>query len=228
MKKRVSLPAMRRATWIQAGVILISAVSTAIAQEDVFKVASWLVGSFESRARGEAGSAVSPSKREFMVARVVQDPVVFTDALYLYVEHRIDDAAIPSRQRVFRLKKSGRRVRLEVFRIDPQILAPLASDPQMLTQLSPGDLSKEAGCDILLEAQGDAYAGASDPRSCKSDWQGSVYVNTSIRITKDLIVTLERGYDENGVQTFGPTDGRGYEFRRVAPDSLINLISPSV
>ena len=41
-------------------------------------------------------------------------------------------------------------------------------------------------------------------------------------------MTLERGYDEKGAQTFGPTDGRGYEFRRVAPDSLINLISPSV
>jgi hypothetical protein len=37
-----------------------------------------------------------------------------------------------------------------------------------------------------------------------------------MRIGRDLVVTLDRGYDEKGAQTFGPTDGRGYEFRRVA------------
>ena len=35
-------------------------------------------------------------------------------------------------------------------------------------------------------------------------------------ITKDVIVTLDRGYDAEGGQTFGPTDSRGYEFRRAA------------
>jgi CpeT protein len=204
--------------------------SAARAQDDVLKVANWLVGSFDSRAQAQAeGGAGSGHRHEsaFLTGRPVQDPVVFGDALYVYVEYRVDGESRPHRQRVYRLKKSGRRVRVEFFAIDPQLRIPLASEPQMLSQLSPGDLTKERGCDILLEAQADAYVGATDPRSCPSDWKGSSYATTALRITKDVIVILERGYDAKGTQTFGPTDGRGYEFRRVAPDSTINSISRS-
>lgn len=198
--------------------VLLFLSTPARAQDDVVKVANWLVGSFDTRAQAEL---------VFMVGRPVQDPVVFGDALYVYVENRVEGEPGPPRQRVYRLKKSGRKVRLEVFTIDAQLRTLLASEPQMLSQLSPGDLTKERGCDILLEALGDAYVGVSDPRSCKTEWKGSSFATSTLRITKDLIVILERGYDEKGAQTFGPTDGRGYEFRRVAPESTMDSISPS-
>jgi hypothetical protein len=211
-------------------VLLCCLPGVAAAQDEVLTVANWLVGSFDTRAQAEAdraAGAAHPRKLVFMAGRPVQDPVVFGDALYVYAEYRADGEPRPYRQRVYRIKKSGRRVRLESFTIDAQLLIPLASEPQMLSQLSPGDLTKEKGCDILLQREGDAYAGASDSRACKSDWQGATYATSSLRITKDLIVLLEQGYDAKGTQTFGPTDGRGYEFRRVAPETTIDSISPS-
>ena len=201
------------------GALLLTATS-AIAgapDRDVLRAANWLIGSFDNRAQAAADVAANPPYQHdaaVMVGRPVEDPVVFQDGLYLYVESRRDGESRPFWQRVYRLKKSGGQVRIEVYKIDEQVLGPLGLEAQMLSSLSPGDLRKEAGCDVSLDVKGDEFVGSTAPRSCRSDYKGSAYVFSTMRITKDLVVTLDRGYDEKGVQTFGPSDGRGYEFRR--------------
>ncbi|HRB13106.1 MAG TPA: chromophore lyase CpcT/CpeT [Vicinamibacteria bacterium] len=184
---------------------------------EVLRVAGWLVGSFDNHAQAAADVAANaPYQHDaaIMVARPIEDPVVFQDALYLYVESRREGEPRPYWQRVYRLKKSGGQVRIEVFKIDAQLLGPLGLDPQMLSSLNPGDLKKEEGCDVMLDIKGDEFSGSTAPRSCRSDYKGSAYVFSTMRVTRDLVVLLDRGYDEKGVQTFGPSDGRGYEFRR--------------
>lgn len=186
---------------------------------DVLEVAQWLVGAFDTRAQAEADRAADTAYKHdvaLMTTRPIEDPVAFQDGLYLYVENRIEGQAQPYRQRVYRLSKSGKGIRLEVFKIDERVLVLLAATPGMLSQLTPSDLTRESGCDILLDRRGDEYSGSTPARSCKSSYKGSAYVTSSLRITKDVIVTLDRGYDATGGQTFGPTDGRGYEFRRAA------------
>lgn len=187
---------------------------------DVLRLATWMVGSFSTRAQAEADIAARTVYKHdvaFMLSRPLQDPVVFQDGLYVYVENRMEGETQPYRQRIYRLKKSGRRVRIEVLRIDASVLPLLVADPAMLANLAPGDLAQEAGCDVLLDWNGTEFSGATAPTSCKSAWKGSSYVSSTMRITNELVVTLDRGYDAYGVQTFGPTDGRGYEFRRAAP-----------
>ena len=184
---------------------------------DVLRAANWLVGVFDNHAQAAADVAGNTSYQHdaaVMVGRPIQDPVEFQDGLYLYVESRRDGEPKPFWQRVYRLKKNGGQIRIEVFKIDGQILGPLGLDPQMLSSLNPSDLRKEEGCDVLLDIKGGEFTGSTAPRSCRSDYKGSAYVFSTMRITKDLVVTLDRGYDEKGVQTFGPSDGRGYEFRR--------------
>jgi hypothetical protein len=210
---------MKNLTGALVAIALIAASSMAgAADRDVLRVAEWLVGSFDNHAQAAADRAAdAPYQHDaaIMIGRPVNDPVVFRDALYLYVESRREGEPRPFWQRVYRLKKSGSQIRIEVFRIEGQVLAPLGLDAQMLSSLNPGDLRKEEGCDVLLDPKGDEYAGSTAPRSCRSDYKGSAYVFSTMRISKDLVVTLDRGYDEKGVQTFGPSDGRGYEFRRV-------------
>ena len=185
---------------------------------DVLRVASWLVGSFDNRAQVASEQAANASYQHdaaVMVGRAIEDPVVFQDGLYLYVESRRDGEPRPYWQRVYRFKKSGGQIRIEVFKIDGQLLGPLGTDAQMLSSLNPGDLRKEEGCDVLLDVKGNEFIGSTAPKSCRSDYKGSAYVFSTMRITRDMVVTLDRGYDEKGVQTFGPSDGRGYEFRRI-------------
>lgn len=200
--------------------LLMAAGSIAGASDrDAERVANWLTGSFDNRAQAsvdQSGNTPFQHDLALMTGRPVDDPVAFRDALYVYVESRREGVTRPYWQRVYRLKKSGSQVRIEVFRIDAQVAGPLALEPQMLASLSPNDLTKEEGCEVLLDVRGDEYVGSTAPRSCRSEYKGSAYVFSTMRITKDLVATLDRGYDEKGVQTFGPTDGRGYEFRRIS------------
>jgi CpeT protein len=209
-------------TLISAFVTILLTASVAFAgrvDRDVVEVAQWLVGAFDTRAQAEADRAAGTAYKHdvaLMMTRPIEDPVAFQDGLYLYVENRIEGQAQPYRQRVYRLSKSGKGIRLEVFKVDERVLVLLAATPGMLSQLTPSDLTREKGCDVLVERKGEGYEGATPTGSCKSTWKGSAYVTSSLRITKDVIVTLDRGYDAEGGQTFGPTDGRGYEFRRAA------------
>lgn len=212
---------MRKVLFV--AMISLMAVTTSVAggpDRDVLRVANWLVGSFDNRAQvaaDQTGNIAFQHDLALMTGRPVDDAVVFRDALYVYVESRRDGEPRPYWQRVYRLKKSGGEVRIEVFKIDGQLSVPLGQDAQMLSSLNPGDLKKEEGCEVLLQARGDEYVGSTAPRACRSDYKGSAYVFSTMRVTRDLVVTLDRGYDDKGVQTFGPTDGRGYEFRRVQP-----------
>ena len=199
---------------ILGATVLVLAATFSTAEDDVLRIANWLVGSFDKRAQFETNREAGLVR---MVGRPIQDPVVFDDGIYMYLELRFANEDGPYRQRVFKLRKGGRRLRLEAFRIDPQLLIPLSSEPQMLSQLAPGDLTRESGCDITLERRGDGYEGGTDLRACRSDWRGSSYMTSTMRITSELVVILDRAYDDRGVQTFGPAKGDGHEFRRTAP-----------
>ena len=203
---------------VSASILVAASAIAGPPHSDVLRVASWLVGSFDNRAQVAAEQAANTSYQHdaaVMVGRAIEDPVVFQDGLYLYVESRRDGEPRPYWQRVYRFKKSGGQIRIEVFKIDGQLLGPLGTDAQMLSSLNPGDLRKEEGCDVLLDVKGNEFIGSTAPKSCRSDYKGSAYVFSTMRITRDMVVTLDRGYDEKGVQTFGPSDGRGYEFRRI-------------
>lgn len=203
---------------LASSLLTASVVCAGPPDQDLARVASWLVGSFDTRAQAEADrAAATPYRHDIALwaARPIEDAGIFKDGLYVYVEIRLEGETQPCRQRVYRLKKVKDRIRLEVFNIDAQVRELLVLAPQMLADLSPRDLTKEEGCDVLLESKGEEYTGSTPRGSCKSDWKGSAFVTSTIRLTRNLIVTLDRGYDETEVQTFGPTDGRGYEFRRV-------------
>jgi hypothetical protein len=202
--------------------LILNAAGSAAAggpDREVLKVATWLAGTFDNRAQAAADQGANASYQHeatVMIGRPIEDPVDFQDALYLYVEIRREAEPRPHWQRVYRLRKSGAQVRIEVLKIDAQMLGPLGLDAQMLSSLSSGDLKKEDGCDILLEVKGEDYSGSTAPRTCRSSEKGSAYVFTTLRVNKDAVLTLTRGYDEKGVQTLGPSDGRAYEFHRAS------------
>lgn len=184
------------------------------------QVASWLVGTFDNHAQTAAERAAGSTfvhEEARLLVRPLQDPVVFLDGLYLYVEDRRATEPKPRSQRIFRLRKNGSRIRLEVFGIDARMLSSLSQEPQMLNSLSPSDLTRLEGCDVLLTGQKGEYQGSTSGRGCPSEVEGSAYMTSTLRVIKDMVILLDRGYNEKGVQTFGPADGQGYEFRRIVP-----------
>jgi len=179
-----------------------------------------MLGRFDNRAQiaaGEQGGGLQTDGVVSLTVRPLQDPVVFQDALYVYFEMRREGEDQPFRQKVYRLKKSGRRIRLELFSIDARILTAVALEPQMLGNLAPVDLTKEEGCDLLLDRREGGYSGSTGIGKCRPKWEGSAYVVSALRIEGGLVVALDQGYDAEGKLAFGPRGGHGYEFRRVEP-----------
>lgn len=188
--------------------------------EEVLKLATAMLGRFENTRQVQAGQEAGRfdiHDRLVMTVRPIQDPVVFQDGLYLYIEKSTVEDDRPYQQRIYRLRKAGRRIRFEMFAIDERMLVSLALEPQMLNNLAPADLTRREGCDMLVEAKDGGYAGSTTGRSCTAETEGSAYVTSAIRVTGDMVVILDRGYDSEGRQTSGPLDGSAHEFRRVGP-----------
>lgn len=191
-----------------------------IQDAEVLKLATAMLGRFDNgrqvEADREAGRSHIPDHVR-MTVRPLQDPVVFQDGLYLYIEKSLVADSRPYEQRIYRLKKAGRRIRLEMFEIDERMLASLALEAQMLNNLAPADLTRREGCDILVEAKDAGYSGSTTGRSCKRDQEELAYVTSSIRVAGDTVVVIDRGYDREGRQISGAVGESGYEFRRVRP-----------
>lgn len=175
---------------------------------ELVRVANWLVGAYESKPGAALGAMASAPT---LKVRALQDPVVFGDGLYAYVElTRPGEGQSRLWQRVYRLKKSGGKVRVEVMMLDSRVLSMLASDPQMLSNLAPADLLKESGCDIVLESRGgETYTGSASSKSCLSREQGTAERQSYLEVSKDKVVIR--------LAVAEPPSVAEYEFHRLQP-----------
>ena len=66
----------------------------------------------------------------------------------------------------------------------------------------------------LFGARKGAYTGATHDRDCESRLRGAAYATTEVRIDAQGMTSWDRGYDAEGRQVWGATEG-GYRFKRV-------------
>lgn len=136
---------------------------------------------------------------------------------WLYMEQtRSSHPDQPYRQRIYRLEQvaEGKFRRLVYDLPQPEKYAGAWQAPQRLAQLSPLELKIRAGCDVYLEKTGRRrFEGGTRGRSCASDRRGDSYATSSLIISPDRIVRWVRGFDAQGQQVWGATEG-GYVFRR--------------
>jgi len=60
----------------------------------------------------------------------------------------------------------------------------------------------------------DTYEGSTEGNNCESDLRGAKYATSEVKISKDGIISWDRGYDAEGKQVWGAEKG-GYIFKRV-------------
>jgi hypothetical protein len=142
-----------------------------------------------------------------------------TRTAWLYVEQAMSAALDkPYRQRVYRVTQvDPATFRSEVFELpgDPLRFAGSFASPAAFDALEPGQLSARAGCDLVLRVQLDGtFEGATNGRDCPSTLRGASYATSEARVTREGLVTWDRGYNDAGTQVWGAVKG-GYIFRRV-------------
>jgi hypothetical protein len=171
-----------------------------------------MTGSFSSREQADADTGYFDIRLEMVP--IWRDR---TDGYWLYVEQAMathEDR--PYRQDVYHLaagEEGG--VRSEVYSIpDPLRFAGAWKDPGVLAVLSPDSLVVREGCSVILKRKGFGFfKGGTAGEECMSNLRGAVYATSEVTVTPQGLTTWDRGYDENGNQVWGATEG-GYIFKR--------------
>ncbi len=176
-------------------------------------LASWLTGSFSSAA--QAAATTTYRDLRLHAVRIWEDQA---GGPWIYLEQVASETpGEPQRQRILQI---GRRpdgaYESRVYAL-PDPLARFAGawkDPGKLARLSPSDLAKREGCTVTLRRREDgAFQGGTIGRDCPGDLAGLAYASQELIVTADSVVSWDRGFDAQGKQIWGATQG-AYRFDR--------------
>lgn len=72
-------------------------------------------------------------------------------------------------------------------------------------RLTPDSLTTRSGCEVILkEKTKSAFEGSTVAKRCPSEWRGATYATREALISKDRMVTLDRGYNAADQQVWAP------------------------
>jgi hypothetical protein len=133
-----------------------------------------------------------------------------SDAHWLYVEQAVTGMADkPYRQRVYRVSQRGDVFESAVFELpEPEKYIGTWRDDIPLADIGPADLIERPGCAVYLCKTGPCKFSGSTPGSdCLSSLYGAAYATSEVTITKDQVISWDRGYDPDGKQVWGAEKG---------------------
>lgn len=140
-----------------------------------------------------------------------------TDGRWLYVEQAVaSNPAEPYRQRMYQVLKTSKGYESRVFELpDPENSVGAWKGGTSVDNLSPEDLILREGCTVYLDynSQTGTFEGKTKSGQCLSSLRGATYAESEVVIHPDYIQSWDRGFDANGQQVWGATDGP-YVFRR--------------
>jgi hypothetical protein len=211
---------MRRSAVLPLAIALGCACSAPPAADrrgDLEVLASWIRGSFSSRAQHEA------APDDYYDVRLVVHPIWSerADGPWFYVEQAtVASLAKPYRQRVIHLIAEAGALRADVYELpgDPLARAGAWREATPFGDLAPEQLVPRSGCalEIARDASG-SFRGATSGRECPSDLRGAKYATAEIAVDSAGVSTWDRGFDAKGVQVWGATNGP-YRFVKLASE----------
>lgn len=178
---------------------------------DVKRIADWMAGAFDSRDQHLADTA------NYFDIRLHMKPIWRNreDGVWLYVEQAMMGYLDkPYRQRVYHVYlQNDTTVISHVYEMEkPLRFAGVWQQENPLSALSPDSLKDRKGCSILLRKVSDTrYAGQTHDRDCLSSRSGAAYATSEVVLEEHLLVSWDRGWDADGKQVWGATEG-GYRF----------------
>jgi CpeT protein len=180
---------------------------------DLKRLVSYMTGSFSSQDQAQSDST-------YFDIRLETVPIwhARTDGYWLYVEQAVAGKENkPYRQRIYHITQPGPNTfESDIYLISqPLRFAGGWNKTGFLSSLTPDSLDLKEGCSIILHEEGDtAFVGGTEGKGCSSELRGATYTASEVRITPDLIIIWDRGYDQNDIQVWGGEKG-GYAFRKI-------------
>lgn len=193
--------------------------SGAVTHADVQLLAEYLSGSFSSGAQ----SVEDPENFldiRLNTARIWADRDDVPRGVWLYVEQAAATSLDrPYRQRVYHLSiYDDRTIESAIYVLpgDPIWYVGAHRDPSKLAALNPDDLVSRDGCSVFLRFDADevAFIGSTRGSECPSQLRGAAYATSEVIVTRDRLLSWDRGFDADGRQVWGSTEG-AYRFDRI-------------
>lgn len=142
------------------------------------------------------------------------------DGPWLYVEQAFADSPDkPYRQRIYQLRFAPEiaGIELRVYTLpDPAAAVGAWKDPTRLGRLRPDELGRLEGCEVLFSRRGEwLFRGSTRGEACRNTHRGATYMTSEMVVEPGMTRILDRGYNAERQQVWGPTDG-SYRFDKVA------------
>lgn len=207
-----------------AAVLLLAVGPVALAESRAAEVAVWLSGTFEAKDPAVDGGAVRIVIVSVPKSRIANGaPVLYREQA---VAPKLDE---PSLQRFYRLEEDGEVVRLRVFDPrDPFIVRGKWRDPSALALYGANDVREKPGCEIALKRVGARWEGGTPETTpqaaCPSNLRNAVRMTSSVTLSKDDLRQWDRGFDEEGRQTWGSLEGGTTFVKRSASAPVDDLL----
>ncbi len=178
------------------------------------KLLSMMTGSFDSAEQAK----LDPENYYPIHLQMVPIWESRDDGPWLYVEQALETTLEkPYRQRIYRLSSGNNNTYLsEVYTLpgDPLNYAGFWQKTANFDPISPDSLNIREGCAIMLTFNNDgSFSGSTDGTSCSSQLRGATYATSEVSITDSVLISWDRGWDSDGNQVWGATEG-GYVFRK--------------
>lgn len=186
-----------------------------ISARDVRKLAGMMTGNFSSEAQAKADSNFLHITLRMKPFRKHRD-----HSYWLYVEQALASRQDkPYRQRVYHLYQADdTTIVSKVFELpEPEKYAGAWESKSGLKALQHVPLTDRQGCSIFLRRYGKRkFSGTTPGRECLSSLRGAAYATSEVTITKEGLISWDRGWNDKDEQVWGSTSG-GYVFKKVKP-----------
>ncbi len=181
-------------------------------------LASWMTGSFSSFDQSQE------DPDNYLDISLHMAPI-WPDAegIWLYVEQAVGAAPDrPYRQRVYKVERTtDERGELYVSRVfelpDPRAAVGAWRQPERVAGVTPADLMERDGCAVELRFIDDGsdprFVGSTRGRDCSSSLRGAAYATSIVTVRDGNVESWDRGFDDEGEQVWGATEG-AYRFVR--------------
>jgi len=199
------------ARWIVRLVILL-VYTHAFAQKsskDLKTLSEWMIGTFTSEAQAK-------QDKDFFNIHLKVMPIWKdrADGIWLYVEQAAAESLDkPYRQRIYQLKQVNNQIQSVIYTI-PNPLR-FAGHVDLVEKFSADSITTRSGCEVVIyRTDKKTFVGNTVEKNCPSELRGASYATTEVTITKDQMISWDRGYNATDEQVWGATKS-GYIFDKV-------------
>jgi len=195
-------------------VLFIISLTDSFAQNnsELEELVNWMTGSFTSEEQSKNDSDYYNISLE--MHRIWKEN---NSGYWLYVEQAVAATKDkPYRQRIYHLFEEDGVIKSVIYSIpDEKKFIGGWKDVSVFDSLSHEQLETRKGCEVIIKRKDDkTFIGSTVEKNCTSNLRGATYATTEVIITKDTMISWDRGFNDKDEQVWGATKG-GYIFKKI-------------